>query len=126
MSDNLISQYLGEETKNQPQQKPTGYQAYAVAGEKQGREIMLDVGLKTGDAEAFAYSYLMSVRFIRSKGLVLTFTNAKVSITGRNLEQLYAFLLRHRVSWLQVGNQAESMEVAEDSPFIESIEIKAR
>ena len=116
---------MGAETKDQSKSKTKGYQAYAVVEEKQGREIMLDIGLKTGDAEAFAYSYLMSLKFIR-KGIVLTFTNAKVSITGRNLGQLYVFLLRHRVTWLQVGNQAESMEVAEDSPFIESIEIQAR
>ncbi len=125
MSESLINQYLRAETKDQSQPETTGYQAYAVVKEKQDREIMLDIGLKTGDAEAFAYSYLMNLKFIRSKGLTLTFTKAQVFITGRNLEQLYAFLLRHRVTWVQEGNEAESMEVAENSPFIESIEIKA-
>jgi len=29
MPENLINQYLGEETKNQPQPEITGYRAYA-------------------------------------------------------------------------------------------------
>jgi hypothetical protein len=125
MSENLISRYLGE-TINERAEASTGYRAYAVADEQRSREIMLDLRRKAGDREAFAYSYLMRITFVRSEGITLKFSDGQVCISGRNLEQLYENLRRHTVIWIQEGNEAESMAVEENLPFIESIEIKAQ
>jgi hypothetical protein len=77
-------------------------------------------------AEASTGYRAYAVADVRSEGITLKFSDGQVCISGRNLEQLYENLRRHTVIWIQEGNEAESMAVEENLPFIESIEIKAQ
>lgn len=84
----------------------------------EGRTIMLDVRLRTGDRCAFPYAYLLEVRHDRSAGVVLRFSTATVEIRGRHLGELYEALVTQRVLWVEEGGRDV---LPESSPFVSAI-----
>jgi hypothetical protein len=91
----------------------------------EGRTLMLEVLLRTGNSHAFPYAYLLGVTFDPSIGITLHFTNAKVLLRGRNLRALHQGLLTHRVLWLREGNSSEAF-LPESRTFISQVEVHYR
>lgn len=74
------------------------------------RAVMLELRKRTGEIKAFSYSFLESVEFDPSDGMVLLFPGHRVTITGTALNQpatatttlgLFGGVIRHRVPWIQ-------------------------
>ena len=93
------------------------------------RALMLEIRLKDGSIEAFPYSWLERARFDPTEGVTLTFGGCQVHIHGRNLNaevrpslRLFEGITRHRVPWLRVADQAESMEMDEKRTVIDGVE----
>ena len=83
--------------------------------------INLEARLRNGDACFFAYAYLSYCRFERSGVIELHFASRILRLEGRNLQDLYAALVKHAVSLVQ---QAEAGDLtAERVTSIDNIEV---
>ena len=58
---------------------------------------MIDLQLENGDHVALPYHYLEEVQFNPSTGIKMFFNEREVTITGRNLQPIYAGLTGHRI-----------------------------
>ena len=99
--------------------KPWG----SVRGKVGKQEIMLDLRQRSGNAVAFAYSYLFSVLYNPSEGISLEFGAAKAVIKGRNLRALYEDILNHAATYVQEGDPRFDTG-AENEPFVEEITVE--
>lgn len=92
----------------------------------EGRTLMLDIHLRTGDRRAFPYAYLLGVDFARSTGISLLYSAASVHIRGRNLTQLYEGFVTQRVLWVLEGIPSRDFAAPESVPFVSDITISTR
>lgn len=73
-------------------------EAYSVLSADRQHKLMVEFRFKTGNARAFAYSYLVSIEFDPSKEIRMDFSGYEVRIAGRNLNPLFAGLVAQRVA----------------------------
>lgn len=117
--------------ENKPSKRLNQYQK----GDKQGkfygktmmegeRSICLNCRLEGGLHRAFGYSYISEFRFDPSEGIEILTTSTIINIKGRNLQKLYADLLRHKVTWIQGFEDEFNDETLESDLFIRKIEIE--
>jgi hypothetical protein len=112
----------GKESANPSISNDNIQNAYGLEKDRQG-VFMLDVRQKNGDRTALPYSYFTAFRFNKSGELVLEHTSYHVSISGRNLGELYGYLLNHRVIFVQ--EEDPKYDTTEESAtFIEKIVVK--
>ena len=83
--------------------------------------INLEARLRTGDACFFAYAYLSYCRFERSGVIELHFASRVLRLEGRNLQALYAALVKHGVSSVQQAEAGD--QAAEHATSIDNIEV---
>lgn len=83
--------------------------------------INLEARLQSGDACFFAYAYLSYCRFERSGVIELYFASRVLRLEGRNLQSLYAALVKHGVSTVRQAEAGE--QTAEHAASIDNIEI---
>lgn len=86
----------GDETTDEG---PAGaHPAYSMVSADRRQKLMLELRLKTGNATALAYSYLVSVTLDPSQAIVMDFSGYEVILSGRNLGPLFAGLVAQRVA----------------------------
>jgi hypothetical protein len=76
-------------------------EAFSTVSADRQQKIMLVLWFIKGYAKAKAYSYLTDIDFDPSSGIVLTFVDSEVKITGRNLQPLFLALSAQRVQSIQ-------------------------
>ena len=82
----------------------------------------LDLRMSDGKFKALPYSYIVEINFDASEGIEIVTPHKKISVTGRNLKQLYDYLLGFRVKYIQanIGN-----DLCDDKNlFVKNIEIE--
>lgn len=82
-------------------------EAFEEARPRSREDIMLDVRLRDGSREAFAYAYLTKIKYTPKDVVRIEFGITVVKIAGRRLARLYEALCEHRVRFVQEGNVAE-------------------
>jgi hypothetical protein len=94
------------------------------------RALMLDLRMKNGQREAFAYALLERVSYDPSEGLTLRFLGTVVKLVGRHLTQptnqgvhLVEALHRHRVVWIAELDEVQNWVSARDVAIITEIVI---
>lgn len=87
------------------------------------RSIMLDIQFQDGKQKAIPYTYLSGIDYDPSNGIVLEFMEKKITISGRNLEKLYEYLLLHRVNYIK-ENIGDLDDTPENMLFIEKIHLE--
>jgi hypothetical protein len=99
------------------------------------RALAVEIRLRTGDSEWFAYSCLVSWRFNPSVGLLLKFTSdvaSLVLVRGSNLDAPVGQgqvnltdrgLQRHRIVFIREMDEDELQKVREGEPSIDGIDI---
>ncbi len=99
------------------------FKFYGIEPQSNAQAVMLDLRLGNGNSQAFAYSYLTKVNFNPSEGIEIFAVDMCIILRGRNLSTLYAYLLMHRLTYIQesVGRVDDA---AENEVFVESIEVK--
>jgi len=85
---------------------------------------MLDVVLRDGSIESFAYAYLTRVSFDPSGTLVLHFGEDKVCVEGRNLAELRQKLRLHKADEIVEGVEAEGMLKPQNASHIDRIRLE--
>ena len=96
---------------------------YATRGQNRGEEIAIDVRLRTGDAWAFPYSYMMALRLNADGEILVFFSSHRMTIRGRNLRPLYDLLLQRQVAWIHESSERYD-EGDESETFLRAIEIE--
>jgi hypothetical protein len=85
---------------------------------------MLDVILRDGSIESFAYAYLTRVSFDPGGSLVLHFGEDKVLIEGRNLTDIRQKLRLHKADEISEGTDIEGTLKPERAAHIDQIRIE--
>lgn len=85
---------------------------------------MLDVVLRDGTIESFAYAYLTRVSFDPGGMVVLHFGEDKVCIEGRNLGEVRQKVRLHKADEIVEGVETEGTLKPEDAAHIDRIRLE--
>lgn len=100
--------------------RPFGFTRRAIGG-----ETMLELVLRNGDSESFAYTHLYRTSFNPSEGISLYFTDHVAEIFGERLKELYRHLRSHRVTFICEADAPTYKTVSfQSEPVIRSIVIR--
>ncbi len=91
------------------------------ATDKAKNPACLELRLPEGVRKALPYSYITELNYGIDKGIEIFANSKRITITGRNLAQLFDYLVTYRVRYvqMQVGSNIE-----EDGLFVEAISIE--
>jgi hypothetical protein len=90
--------------------------SYFFTTEKQqgATALMLDFEFENGNRLALPYPGLMKIAYNRSVGITLEWGSEHITVTGRNLGDLYANLVKHRVNAIrEAGMDFSNRDVSE-------------
>lgn len=77
----------------------------------------------TGTCHAFAYAHLYTLDYDPSVGVVLQFTQHRVTIAGRNLDDLFRYLCLHRVQTVQEFDALLADTLPATTPVVTKLDI---
>lgn len=89
-----------------------------------GRALMFELRTRDGRRSALPYSYLTRADFDPSRGIEVYVSSVVVFVRGRNLEDVYSYLLQNRLTWMR--EDSAGTDTGESNIFIEEIEVKDR
>lgn len=95
----------------------------AVLGRR--HQIMLQLCMHKGNAQAFGYNYLVAAAFDPSVGISLDFSGFKVRLGGRNLQPLFDALINHKVSKIFETEPLHALVRPESDTVVTRIEVEA-
>lgn len=131
MSDDrrrVLDRYTGRPNSPEPEpQLPPGdssvsYQPASPVSANRPPEPMVEFRFKSRNAVALSNALLISATYNPSQGIVLEFTTHRVTISGRNLQDIQRALREHRLAWIQEFSGPLDDQPAE-STVITSIKI---
>jgi hypothetical protein len=100
------------------------YEAFHNVSDNRGQAIKIEFRLKSGDSEHLEYAYLVrTVVRLGAGRIVLKFTDATVTIEGRNLFRLKEDLRHNKVEWIQEA-ESEFEDQKDDAAFVRKIAIE--
>ena len=111
------TQCAGSNTATEPADN-FGYRYFST--DRGNPVTCLDLRLRDGNRRAVPYSYFTEINFDADMGIEILTTRHRIGITGRNLMQLYDYLVTYRVRYVQanIGN-----DTGEDELFVKEIVI---
>lgn len=82
----------------------------------------LDLRLSNGCFLALPYAYFIELSYSPSDGIHILSTTKRISIIGRNLQELYRYLVSYRINYVQanIGNDLSDS----NSLFVRGIEVE--
>ncbi len=120
MNPDPLKAAMAKAKKSQSEAEPTGL---ISDFDPNPNPYMLSLEKQDGTHQAFGYPYLVKIHFNPSQGIVITFTEAKVTLEGRNLAPIYNGLVNHTIKTLQEVHE-EYDELPEDEIVINQIIIE--
>jgi hypothetical protein len=100
------------------------YEAFHNVSDNRGQAIKIEFRLKNGDSEHLEYAYLVRTIIRLGAGkIVLKFTDATVTIEGRNLFRLKEDLRHNKVEWIQEA-ESEFDDQNQEAVFVRKIAIE--
>jgi hypothetical protein len=85
-----------------------GDKAFSLVSADRRQKLMVEFRLKTGNAVALAYSYLVSVGLDPSQSIRMDFSGYEVQLAGRNLAPLFAALVAQRVAVVRESDDLQA------------------
>ena len=108
---------------DEPGDEP-GKDPFSVLSADRMQKVMCEFRLKTGNAVALAYSYLVKAEFDPSSGIDLDFSAHKVRLTGKNLAPVFAGLVTQRVAVVtEMDDLYAEAELGPDATVVTGIEV---
>jgi len=114
LEDDLVDEHQGE----------GDYRAFGITRKTFGSETMLDLVLKTGDHQTFAYTHLYRMAFNPSEGISLYFTDHVIELLGQRLKELYRYFRSHRVTFVCEADSPTVQSCTDAEAVISSILIR--
>lgn len=103
--------------------------AFGWARGMNGRSVMLELRMKTGNIVAIPYGWIDRLEFDPSEGITISAGGQKLRVKGRRLNaevrpnaRLFEGLTRQRVMWIREASGPELMAADESATIVESIE----
>ena len=113
-----------ERLKAQTEQEAEEGKFFGFDPQANGRALMIELRTRDGKRSALPYSYLTRADFDLEKGIEIYVSNVVVLVKGRDLADLYSYLLQQRLTWMR--EDASGTDIGEDGIFVESLEVKER
>lgn len=110
----------------QPGHTPDGAEvdSFSVISADRAQKVMCEFRMKTGDAVALAYSYLVRASFDRSGVIEIDFSAHRVRLSGRNLAPVFAGLVAQRVAVVTEMDELQAEAVlSADATVVTGIEM---
>jgi hypothetical protein len=111
-----------ERLKSQNEQESEGSKYFGFDPQANGRALMFELRTRDGRRSALPYSYLTRADFDPEKGIEIYVSDVLVLVRGRDLGDLYSYLLQNRLTWMR--EDASGTDIGEDGLFVESLEMK--
>lgn len=104
--------------------EPGGTDAYSVLSADRAQKAMCEFRLKSGNAVALAYSYLVKAEFDPSRGIELDFSAHTVTLTGKNLAPVFAGIVAQRVAVVtEVDDLQAEAALGKDATVVTGISV---
>ena len=113
-----------ERLKAQTEQENEEGKFFGFDPQANGRALMFELRTRDGRRSALPYSYLTRADFDPEKGIEIYVSNVVISVKGRDLGDLYFYLLQNRLTWMR--EDLSGKDIGEDGIFVESLEVKER
>ncbi len=97
---------------------------YGIEPQMTSRALMFELRTKDGCRKAYSYSYMIDAEFKPEVGIIINVSDVIVTIKGRRLDEIYAYLLSNRLSYVQEDYSGH--DTGDNNLFVESIEILQR
>jgi len=110
-----------ERLKAQAEQEAEEGKYFGFDPQANGRALMFELRTRDGKRSALPYSYLTRADFDPEKGIEIYVSNVVVLVKGRDLSDLYSYLLQNRLTWMR--EDASGTDIGEDGVFVESLEV---
>jgi hypothetical protein len=98
------------------------YTAFASGRLGTKPQLTLEFRRVNGSCQGFAYAHLYTLDFDLAVGITLNFTQHRVTITGRHLEELYRYLCLHRVQIVQEIDALQAERLMPKTPVVTGLE----
>ena len=96
--------------------------SYCLRASNDPQPMMLDLQKRNGDSHAVSYGYVSPVKHELSVGVTVNHANYRVTLNGRNLDELYAALLQQVV--IAITEQGELDDQPDAQPVVNRIQIE--
>ena len=106
--------------------RPKDYKAFSLDMQLRPSNALIDFWMADGDQHAIAYNHLYDVQWQRSDGLLLNFSDHRLTINGHRLDRLYRGLKRHRVIFIWAATEQEARLAGEEAELVTDISIQPR
>lgn len=113
-----------ERLKAQTEQEEEAGKFFGFDPQANGRALMFELRTRDGKRSALPYSYMTRADFDPEKGIEIYVSNVVVLVKGRDLGDLYFYLLQNRLTWMR--EDASGTDIEEDGIFVASLEVKER
>ncbi len=95
---------------------------FGIEHQPSGRALMFELRTRDGRRSAMPYSYVTRADFNPDNGIEVYVSNVLVLIKGRNLDDIYSYLLQNRLMWIR--EDSSGTDLGEEDVFVESLEVK--
>jgi hypothetical protein len=101
------------------------YSAFAFGRVGSKPQLTLRIRQVSGTTRGFVYAHLYTLDHEPSLGIILRFSQHRIVIQGRNLEEMFRYLSQFRVDLIQVTDPLHASTLADTVPVVTSVEIVA-
>jgi hypothetical protein len=106
------------------QEREAEYQPFANGRIGNQPQLTLVFRKKDGSVHGFSYSYFYSIESDNpDAGFTVDFSNAKVEVTGHNLEHLFRLVCQHRAAEIIEANRNHLLQKLDTEPAVERISL---
>lgn len=95
---------------------------YGIEPQITARALMFELRTKDGKRTAYSYSYMTEANYEPEKGITINVSDVVITITGRNLGEIFNYLVSNRLTYIQ--EDYSGIDDGESQLFIESIGVK--
>lgn len=110
-----------EQKKKWSSELPDDFSCPYFSTQRGSNPVCLDLHLAGGIRKAVPYSFFTELSYDNERGIEITATGKRITITGRNLAKLFDYLIAYRVKYIQTNIGYDDPD--EDGLFIEGIAI---
>ncbi len=95
---------------------------YGIEPQMTSRALMFELRTKDGRRKAYSYSYMTEADYEPDTGIIINVSDVVITITGRNLDEIFNYLVANRLTYVQ--EDYSGIDDEEASVFVQGIEVK--
>lgn len=100
------------------------FKFFGIEPQSTGRALNFELRFKSGRCSGLPYSYVTKWDYEPSDGIEIHVSDQIVRIKGRNLKEVFTYLLQNRLTY--ICEDLAGTDTEEEDMFVESIEVQAK